>query len=151
MTITYMIEPWSKVWGELQPLWDAHWKEVALNRDEIKLAVDFEAYADQERMGTLQVMVARADGFVIGYHLSFIHPHLHYRDSLSAYTDVFYVDPSYRKGSVGINLFREVEKAWKARGVQKAFTGTKKSLDLSRLFEHLGWTAAETLFVKMIQ
>ena len=151
MTITYMIEPWSKVWGELQPLWDAHWQEVALNRDEIKLAVDFEAYADQERMGTLQVMVARADGFVIGYHLSFIHPHLHYRDSLSAYTDVFYVDPSYRKGSVGINLFREVEKAWKARGVQKAFTGTKKSLDLSRLFEHLGWTAAETLFVKMIQ
>lgn len=149
--VTFMVEPWSQVWRELQPLWDAHWQEVALHRDEIKLAIDFDAYAQQEAMGCLQVMVARCEGFVVGYHLSFIHPHLHYRNSLSAYSDVYFIDPNYRKGATGINLFKEVEKAWIARGVQRAFTGTKLSLDMGRIFEHLGWSESERTYCKLLK
>lgn len=148
--ITYMIEPWSACWPELQPLWDAHWQEVAINRDSIKLAIDFDSYASFEANGSLQVMVAREDGAVIGYHLSMIRPHLHYVHDLHAFTDVYFISKDHRKGSVGVQLFREVEKAWKARGVKKAFTGTKLHLDMSKLFEHLGWTETERLFTKVL-
>lgn len=148
--ITFMVEPWSSVWPELQPHWNAHWEEVAVNKDKFGLDIDFEAYADYERRGCLHVVVARDAGKVIGYHLSIVRPHLHYKQTLNAFTDVYYIAPPYRKGSVGIKLFREVEKTLKARGVVKMFTGTKLSLDRGRIFEHLGWSETERLYTKWI-
>ena len=148
--ITYQVEPWSRVWPELQPHWDAHWQEVALNRDTIKLNIDWDAYAAYDASGALHVMVVRKDGAVIGYHLSIVRPHLHYKDSLNAFTDVYYIAPEHRKGTVGVKLFLEVEKSLKARGVEKMFTGTKLSLDRGRIFERLGWTETERLYTKFI-
>lgn len=148
--ITYMVEPWSSVWPELQPLWNAHWEQVALNRDKIKLNVDMEAYAKYEAEGALHVMVVRNDGKVIGYHLSIIRTHLHYKDSLNAFTDVYYLDKEFQGTTVGVKMFKEVEKTLKARGVEKMFTGTKISLDRGKIFDYLGWTETERLYTKWI-
>lgn len=148
--ITYMVEPWSSVWPELQPLWNEHWEQVALNRDTIKLNVDMEAYANYEAQGALHVLVVREDGKVIGYHLSIIRTHLHYKDSLNAFTDVYFLDHAHQGSTVGVKMFKEVEKSLRARGVEKMFTGTKVSLDRGDLFEHLGWTLTEKLYTKYI-
>lgn len=148
--ISYQVEPWSAVWPELEPMWDAHWEEVAGNKAEIKLAVDMDAYAFMESRGMLHVVTVRADGKAVGYHLSFVRPHFHYKYSLTAYTDVYYLDKAYRAGSIGIKLFREVEKTLKARGVERMFTATKISHDKSRIFEHLGWHEVERQWSKYI-
>lgn len=148
--ITYMVEPWSSAWPEMEPMWQAHWEQVALNRDKIKLKVDMDAYAEYERQGALHLLVVRDNGKVIGYHLSIIRTHLHYKDSLNAFTDVYYLDKAYQGSTVGVRMFKEVEKTLKARGVEKMFTGTKTSLDRGALFEHLGWTLTEKLYTKWI-
>jgi L-amino acid N-acyltransferase YncA len=107
-------------------------------------------YRDFETTGRLHLVVARENGKVVGYHLSVVRTHPHYKTSLTAYTDVYFLSKECRKGFAGVRLFREVERTLKARGVEKMFTGTKKSLDMTRVFEYLGWTETERTFTKYI-
>lgn len=150
MMVTYQVEDWFECWEEMSVLWDAHWQEVALDREKIRLAPDFASYERFAQDGSLHVVTAREDGKIIGYHISIVKPHLHYKDSLSAFTDVYFIHPDHRKGMVGVKLFKETEKSLKARGVQKMFTGTKLSLDMGRIFERLGWRETERLYTKYI-
>jgi len=148
--IVFDVEPWSQVRPEMAHLWPAHYEEIATNRDKIKLDPDFESYANYEATGALHVVVARESGEIVGYHISIIRPHLHYKGSLSAFTDVYYLAPDQRRGLAGVKLFREVEKTLKARGVEKLFSGTKVSLNMGPIFERLGWTLTEHLYTKFI-
>ena len=148
--VTFMVEKWSDCCGQMSALWDEHWEEVALNRDVIKLDPDLDQYAELESRGALHVVVGRAASEIVGYHISIIRPHLHYRQSLSAFTDVYFIRQAHRKGMTGVRLLKEVEATLKARGVQKMFTGTKVSLDMGLIFERLGWTETERLYTKVI-
>lgn len=148
--ITYAVENWFDVKDQMAHLWPIHWAEVATNREQIALDPDFETYAMFANAGVLHIVVARKDGEVIGYHFSLVRPHLHYRQSLSAFTDIYFISPEHRVGRVPLRLFEFVEKTLKARGVQKLFTGTKLSLDAGPLFKHMGWTPTETLYTKYV-
>lgn len=145
-----MVEPWSQCFTEMSALWDEHWEEVAIDRDVIKLDPDLAQYAELERSGSLHVVVAREAGQIVGYHISIVRPHLHYRTSLSAFTDVYFLRKSHRQGMTGVRLIKEAEATLAARGVQKMFTGTKLHLDMGPIFERLGWTPTETCFTKVI-
>jgi GNAT superfamily N-acetyltransferase len=148
--ITYAVEQWPDVWREASALWQEHWEEIALNRDAIPLDPDIDALNAFHASGALHIVIARCDGAIIGYHASIVRPHIHYRRSLSAFTDLYFIRKEHRRGMVGVNLFREVERSLRARGVQKMFTGTKLSLDMGRIFERLGWTETERLYTKFI-
>lgn len=148
--ITYDVEPWLQFKREAARLFPLHWEEIAINRDKIRLAVDYERYDQLDATGQLHVVVARSDGDVVGYHLTLVQPHLHYADVLHGFTDVYFIVREFRRGRTGINLFRFVEKTLKARGVKKLFTGTKIHMDLSPMFKRMGWTPTETLFTKYI-
>jgi GNAT superfamily N-acetyltransferase len=148
--ITFAVEDWFSVKDEMSHLWIDHWQEVAVNKDAIQLDPDFDTYATFANSGMLHIVVARKEGEIVGYHFSVVRPHLHYRRSLSAFTDIYYIAPAHRTGRTPLRLFQFVEQTLKSRGVQKMFTGTKLSLDAGPLFEHMGWTETERLFVKMI-
>jgi len=148
--ITYAVESWSDVKDEMAPLWEKHYREVAVNQDKIKLDPDYDTYAAFEQVGMLCIVVARKDGKIIGYHFSIVRPHLHYKSSLSCFTDIYFIDPEYRAGRIPLKLFQKVEEVMKAKGVQKMFTGTKLSLDAGPLFEYMGWTETERLYIKMV-
>lgn len=148
--ITFAVEDWFDVKGQMAHLWPSHWEEVALNRDTIKLDPDFDTYDWMARNGQLHIVVARKEGVVVGYHFTIVKPHLHYKTSLSGLTDIYYIAPQYRSGRTPLRLFEYVEKTLKARGVEKLFTGTKLSLDAGPLFEHMGWTPTERLYTKYI-
>lgn len=102
-------------------------------------------------MGALMVVVARADGAIIGYWLGIIRPHLHYADSLTAYTDIYFIDKPHRKSGAGAELFAFVEKALVKRGVQKIFTATKLHLNHSALFQAAGYQETEIVFTKLLR
>lgn len=155
--ITYAVEPWVQARDEMRELWDEHWREVALNQDVIKLDPDIAAYNAFDSAGMLHVLVARSAGKMVGYHVSFVRPHLHYRESLSAIADVYFLRAGNRGPRAALRLFEAVEASLKVRGVQKMFTGTKlhvspdgRSLDNGRLLEHLGHVEAERLYIKVI-
>lgn len=125
-----------------------HWREIALDQETIEMAPAVEQYERLENSGQLLIVTMRVNGELVGYHASFIRPHLHYRYSLTAYTDVFFIHPDHRKGRNAWHLFKFVENELAARGVERMFASCKLSLDLLPLFDALGWTEVERGFVK---
>lgn len=111
--ITFAVEPLETFEREGAELFDKHWDEVAINKDVIKLNIDWPQYRVQEAMGAFCGVVARHKGKIIGYWVGFIRPHFHYAESLTAYTDIYFVDKAYRKSGVGADLFKHVEKVLK--------------------------------------
>lgn len=156
--ISFHVEPWQDFKREALHLWGEHWKEIALDKDVIKLDVDYEQYERLDLDGALHVVVARAAGAIVGYHLSILRPHLHYRTSFTAFTDVYYVAPKYRKGMTGVKLFKFVEQTLRARGVQKMYSATKlhtsddgRDLNVGKLFERMGWKEIERVYAKVLR
>ena len=148
--VTYTVERLADAQRELETLLPLHWREVAKHQDTIKLAPDWPFYYQQEASGKLHLLVVRAAGRMIGYHIAFVSPHPHYRHSLTASVDIYFVLPEYRKGRVGLRLFKEAEKSLKARGVQRILTSTKVDADKSLLFERLGYRRVEYVYSKLL-
>lgn len=121
-----------------------------MHKDKIALAPNYAEYERAHATGQLHVTTVRDRGELVGYLTAIVRPHLHYAHSLSAYFDLYYVTPSHRLWMTGVRLFSEAEKALKARGVERMFTGTKLSKDASVIFERAGWEPAERLFIKYI-
>lgn len=149
-TAFYAVERWRDLRPEMLPLLDRHWREIALNHADVPLDIDHERYDALDEAGALHIVTVRRDGDLIGYHVAIVSTHLHYASTLHGITDVFYVAPEYRQGFIGIRLFQCVEKELKALGVKKLYTGTKVHLDLSKLFERLGYRRVEFLYAKII-
>ncbi|WP_161596261.1 GNAT family N-acetyltransferase [Rhodanobacter glycinis] len=148
--ITFAVEPWSSFRHDAGRLWVKHWEEVAVHQDVISLNVDYDQYDRQDAYGALYIIVARHKGEIVGYWAGLIRAHLHYADSLTAYTDVYFVEKEYRKRGVGQDLFAFVEKMLKARGVQRIFTATKLHLNHSALFKAAGYNETEIVFTKLL-
>lgn len=149
--ITYHVELLADCLNEIEAYLQAHFEEVATKKNNLGAPnMDVGAYCSMEISGQLHIVTARSNGSVIGYHVSFVRPHLHYKHILTAITDVYYVAPEYRKGNIAIKLFQEAERTLKARGVKRLFSGTKKHKDMSKIFEFMGWEEVEILHSKWI-
>jgi hypothetical protein len=94
----------------LEDLLAAHWEEVALNRDDIPLAVDWSRYRQLERMGVLKALSMRKAGRLVGYNVFFVQPPIHYSTSVWAVNDILYLTPAERRGMAGARMIREAER-----------------------------------------
>lgn len=151
--LRYNVAAWTDILVEIQPLLKRHWEEVALDREQVKLDVDHLRYAQLDAEGALALVAARdpeQDHRLVGYIAAIISTHLHYKSTVFGLFDVFYLDPEYRVGRNGMFLFLEMEKELKRRGVKKMVGQTKLSLNVSPVFEFLGWTEVERVFTKVI-
>jgi len=151
---TYCVEPLSTARPELEELLPAHWQEIARDRENPKfhLKPDWNSYHSLEAAGQFFMMVCRVDGRMVGYLIGFVSPQLHYVDSLAFRADIYFVLPEFRKGRIGIELFRQAEQTLRRRGVDKIYLGTKcrEDLDRSKLFERLGYERIEFVFAKVL-
>lgn len=144
--VEFAVESWSGALPEMRRLFDDHWQEIALNKDAIPLDIDYELYARLERDHELHLVTARDDGWLVGYHLSVIRPHPHYRSTLHCMTDVFYLRPAYRSGMTGYKLLKAARDSVQARGVKKMLMGTKMAIDIDPLLKRLGFTPIERVY-----
>ena len=108
--ITYDTELYSSCIEEIKPLFYKHWLEIAGHQDTVKLDPDFDRYQSIEEMGSLRIFTVRDDGKLIGYFISFIMPHIHYRNTVYALNDILYLAPEYRGGTIGYRMFKLVMK-----------------------------------------
>jgi GNAT superfamily N-acetyltransferase len=150
MMLSYAVEQWPDAAAEIMALWPAHNAEVAATDDRDHLAPDLDRYMALHAAGKLHVVVARKDGAVIGYLFACVETHLHRRNTLCGFYDIYFVAPEHRKGWAGVHLFKVAERTLRARGVVKLHTGTKLWKDVGVLFERMGWKETERLFTKNI-
>jgi hypothetical protein len=148
--ITYQIEQWPDIVTEMVPLFADHWKEVAVNQDTVPLDIDYAQYDILYSQGQLHITTARKDGILIAYDARIIRTHIHYKSTLFAFPDVYYVAPLFRRGRTVWKFFQFTEDTLRSRGVKVILTMTKKHLDASRLFAALGHTETEAVFMKFV-
>jgi GNAT superfamily N-acetyltransferase len=148
--ITAHVESFEQRLPELQKLLPEHYKELALNQDQVPLDPQYGIYIERERRGELLFVTLREAGELVGYFIGFIAPGLHYRTCLTCTMDIFYVRSDKRTGSAGVRLFRFVEQELRRRGVQRWFMGSKVHADASALFKRIGAAPVETYYSKWL-
>lgn len=150
MRPTFQVEPFATAWPDVQELALLHWREIAIDQATIELEPAVAQYERMEAAGQLLFVTARVQGLAVGYHSTFIHPHLHYASSLTAYVDGFFLHRQHRLDRNVFDLFRFVDAALAQRGVVRTFASSSLKLDLLPLFRALGWTEIERTFTKKV-
>lgn len=150
MSVQFAIETIDQVLDDMAWLWDIHWQEIALDRAKVPLNPDVDTFRALEDAGLLLIVTARDGEKMVGYHVSIVRPHLHYKQSLTAYADMYFIHPDYRQGMTGVRLFKYLEERLRERGVERIYQGTKVHKDMGRLFERLDYKETERLYVKWI-
>ncbi len=148
--IKFQVENWFDVKEGMKWLFPIHWEEVALNKDSIPLEMWFEEYDRFAKAGILHIVTARDDDKIVGYYWAIIRHHMHYANSLTAFTDMFFLHPKYRKGMSGYNLIKFFVESVKEKGVQRVISNVKTHLDTSAIFKRLGFIQAETVYTKVV-
>jgi GNAT superfamily N-acetyltransferase len=135
---------------EMLPMLPQHWRELALDKEQIPLDPrwgDYRALYDQ---GKLLLVTLRERGQLVGYCWLIVAPGLHYGSTLHATVDIFWVAPSHRGRMGGRRLFRAVEAELRRRGVVRWVASSKHHRDCGRLLEAVGMRPFETLYSKML-
>lgn len=104
-------------------------------------------YASLEAAGSLITFGAFEGDEMVGYSVAILGPHLHYGFTY-AHHDLLYVDPAYRKGTLGLRLIRATEAEAKARGARCATWHAKPGSALQRILDRLGYGSEETVYLK---
>lgn len=104
--ITFQVEKFRDCFTEAIPLLEAHYEEIATNKEKKILDPDIERYHTLEDCGMLRIFTARDEGKLIGYFVSMVMPHLHYSSCIYAMNDILYVDPEYRGTTLAYRLFK---------------------------------------------
>lgn len=145
---TFHVEPWAEFYPDAGPLLDRHKESLSL--DGFPRAMKTPFYEQLDSLGMLQVVTARQEGKLIGYHIGWITEHPHYTTSgPMGFTDIYWVDPEYRVTGVGLRLLIEAEENFWRKGAVKAYCSYKLHQDLGALFEALGWRKTDVTVTKL--
>lgn len=147
----FALENIANVRREIEPLLEEHYKEIALNKDIIKLNPDWRAYAQLDAINGLRIYTARKDGKLMGYFVVVVSRSLHYKDHLFANNDVIFLAKTARKGLTGMKLIKYAIESLKAEGVTKLHVNTKMHQPFDPIMERLGFEEIETVFSKVLR
>jgi len=147
----FALESLAKVRREIEPLLEEHWKEIALNKEKIKLNPDWRAYADLDSIHALRIYTARKDGKLMGYFVVIVSKSLHYRDHLFANNDIIFLTKPARKGLTGVKLIKFALDSLEAEGVTKVHINTKAHQPFDAILERLGFEEIERVYSLMLR
>jgi GNAT superfamily N-acetyltransferase len=147
----FALENLAKVRREIEPLLEEHWKEIALNKEIIKLNPDWRAYAELDRINALRIYTARKEGKLMGYFVILVSRSLHYKDHLFANNDIVFLRKSARRGLTGLKLVKFAVESLQAEGVTKLHVNTKTHQPFDPIMERLGFEEIETVFSKVLR
>ena len=150
MPITYQQESLVTVMEEIEDLVKLEWEEVQHDPEEKVLALDWDTYLLLEDRGYLKVFTARSSGELVGYFCATINPDLHSKGSFFVSNDAIFLHPYYRKGRVGLKLFRFTEACLAEDGYDRLYVTTTERNKIDSLMSYLGYDKVETRFLKKI-
>jgi hypothetical protein len=151
LKVTFQVEKWSDCIAELRPIYDLLWADVAIDKDRFKARCNEPMYKTMEDNGFLHLVTARFGKALVGCFQMTLIVNGHYADAgVMAFTDLYFLAPAFRKGSMGIQLFRFAEKYAKSKGCEKFYTSHKIHRDHSSLMKLLGFKPTDMIYSKVI-
>lgn len=134
----------------VQALFEQHYKEVALHKDVMQLDPRWNNYYALEEQGVLLVLGAFADQVLVGYSVSFFAEHLHHQQLLVCHNDLLFVEPSHRRGRLGLRLIHATEEAARQRGSRLILWQAKPSTALDTLLLRRGYGVQDIIYSKAL-
>jgi GNAT superfamily N-acetyltransferase len=137
---------------EVQPLLDAHYLELAKNRDRVRLNPDWTRYTEMEAAGTLLLFTARKDGRLIGYACFFACAHPHYRDLMLVSNDLLFLDAEHRVGRTGVRLIKFCEEQVRALYASEVSLTwhAKENTTLAAILPRMSYGIQDIVFSKLL-
>ena len=145
--VKFSSERVAAVWPEIYPLFEKHWNEIAHFKD-IPLDPDVELYNSLDDLGIMRVFTARDDGKLIGYSVYFVGPHIHFRKSIHATQDVFFINKENR--GFGMRFLRWCDDELRRDGVQVVINAVSQSNDYSPVLRRMGYKESEKMFCRRL-
>lgn len=150
--ITFELESWQSYFSEApKALWPEHYAELCTRPLAKPMSPDVPFFQFLDARGMLQVLTARRAGIMVGYCLMVVKRHSHY-DLLAAFEDSYFLTKSERGNGNGLKLITSTLHHLRKRGVKEAYFMTKAraELDMSGLFEKLGFELSDKVFCKWL-
>jgi GNAT superfamily N-acetyltransferase len=136
---------------EMKPIFDLHWDEVAIHKENIKLNPDYDRYLQMANDGSIKAYIARENGKLIGYAIFIISYNLHYKDHVYAHNDIVYLSKDYRGSGLAVELFQIAELKLKENyNVDVINVSMKVALPFDDLMKYLGFEYIERTYSKFI-
>lgn len=150
--ITAQVEPFQQALPELKPLFERHWQDLALFKDRVPLAPQYDEYVKREHCGALMLATVRCDGKLTAYYTVQIAPGFHYGETLTAHMDLMYIVPEWKGRGLSLPLMRCVERELKRRGAAVWYSGWKigREQGMLRLHQLLGFIPADMHAIKWL-
>lgn len=147
--LTSQSERFTVIARELPPLFERHWRELGDPR--VPLDPDWDRYFALEVAGSLRMTTARLDGTLAGYISNIVGPHLHYRSTLHAEIEMFYLESAYRGSWFVLQWFRANDLMLHELGVKRVSVAVKSGYRDGRvgsIFRRLGYKTHETVWMR---
>lgn len=150
--VEFHVEPFSRWRHEAEPLFRAHWEEIARHREQVALDPDWARYQALEDASTLLAVTMRQAWKLAGYATFLVAPHLHYRQIVVGSQDMIYVAPEFRRGGFGYcALLRFCDAELARRGVNLAIQRDKGAHPLDAVYRRLHYAPVERVHEKVLQ
>lgn len=146
-------EKLSSKWGELQPLLEAHWEELAKQKDIMVLKPWHQGYEILENNNAMVNIFAYDEGgSIVGYCLSIIQRNLHYQNLNMCVNDVLFVLPQYRNSPLGLKLISITERLAKESGCNIVVWRAKPGSQLDKLFKiKKGYSEQDISYIRRLE
>lgn len=138
-----------KLVGEMLPLWQAHYKEIAMYQD-VPLSPLLELYERAEKQNQLFIFTARNAGALVGYQVFFVSPHPHYSTMVSAYQDLLYLDPELRIGLNGLRFIKWCDEELGRSGTHVVFQHVKLSHNFGPVLKRIGYKEHDMIYSRRL-
>jgi GNAT superfamily N-acetyltransferase len=157
MTVTYQVEKYADVIDEIWPMLEAHYNEIATDKQVKPFDPDLDRYQAMEKAGMLRILTVRGvptpvhdqdyfDGKpagLIGYYISFVMPGLHYQQTSMAINDIMYIDPAHRGSTVAYRMIKLAISDLKNLGADVLIIHMKCDYPFRSLLTKLGFHLTE--------
>jgi hypothetical protein len=134
---------------EVIPLAASHYEEVEDKSSIIPLNINWETLETFFKANLISLMVARAEGRVVGYFANLITDDF-MTSKVVARELALYISPNHRNGSLFVKLMRATESALKKRGTTVQYL-TFKAGHNTELPLRLGFSHTETTYQKILE
>ena len=146
--MVYQEENYKDVIKELDKILPQFFKEVDIYPEEPEPDINHELLSS---INSLQVITARDDDKLVGFHIAIIENDIFYKTLLTSAVLFYYMLPESRGNGNGTKLFEYAEKIYRDKGVKRVFMSRKIYINNENMFDSLGYTHIESNYTKAIQ
>lgn len=150
MPTTYQQESLVTVIKDVVELARLDWEEINHDKETHPFDPDWDLYELLEDSGSLLIFTVRDSGKLVGYFSVVKSPSLHSKGNFIFSNDVIYLHKDYRKGRVGIDFFKFVEKCLREDGCRSLQILFTEKFNISPLLVRLGYRPIENKFEKRL-